>query len=394
MDMNDPTTFIDGEEREQVGMKTMNHRERTLAVLRYQPYDRLPIVHFGFLRETLQKWVEEGYLTAADVQGQEDGNEVDRRLAAKLGFDFNWQTMFYTNGGLDPVFESKVVKEFPDGLRHVRDADGVTVVQCAGTASISAEIDHLLKDRASWEEHYKWRYQWSEKRVDRALLDQLKSVKRERPLGLHCGSLFGHIRSVLGIVGVSYLYVDDEPLYREIIDTVADTCYRNVELTLKLGAGVGFDFAHFWEDICFKNGPLVNPDVFREYVGPHYKRITDLVKRHGIDIVSLDCDGWIDALIPVWFENGVNTMFPIEVGTWDASIAPWRKQYGRELRGVGGMNKVVFAHDKAAVDAEIERLRPLIDLGGYIPCPDHRLASDAKFENVCYFTERMRKIYG
>ena len=95
----------------------------------------------------------------------------------------------------------------------------------------------------------------------------------------------------------------------------------------------------------------------------------------------------------MWFENGINTMFPIEVGTWAASIAPWRKQYGKELRGVGGMNKTVFAHDKAAVDAEIERLRPLIELGGYIPCPDHRIAPDAKFENVCHYAQKLRTLY-
>jgi uroporphyrinogen decarboxylase len=98
----------------------------------------------------------------------------------------------------------------------------------------------------------------------------------------------------------------------------------------------------------------------------------------------------IDSLLPIWLENGVNTMFPIEVGTWHASIAPWREKYGRELRGVGGMDKKVFALDRAAIDAEIERLKPLIDLGGFIPCPDHRIAPDAKWDNVCYYAERLR----
>ena len=120
--------------------------------------------------------------------------------------------------------------------------------------------------------------------------------------------------------------------------------------------------------------------------------LTELVKGYGIDIVSVDCDGMIDKLIPVWLENGVNTMFPIEVGTWGASIAPWREKYGRELRGVGGMNKNVFARDKAAVKAEVERLKPLMDLGGYIPCPDHRIAPDAKFELVQYYCELMDKL--
>lgn len=149
-----------------------------------------------------------------------------------------------------------------------------------------------------------------------------------------------------------------------------------------------------WEDICFKTGPLVAPDVFREKVGPHYKRVTDLLKQYGIDIVSLDCDGCIDALVPIWLENGVNTMFPMEVGTWNASIAPWRAKYGKDLRGVGGMNKVVFGRDRAAIDAEVERLRPLVDLGGYIPCPDHRIAPDGKWDLVRYYCERMHHVFG
>ena len=53
-----------------------------------------------------------------------------------------------------------------------------------------------------------------------------------------------------------------------------------------LATGAKFDYAHFWEDICFKNGPLVIPSVFEEFVGPHYKRITDLCRSYGIDILA------------------------------------------------------------------------------------------------------------
>jgi uroporphyrinogen decarboxylase len=102
----------------------------------------------------------------------------------------------------------------------------------------------------------------------------------------------------------------------------------------------------------------------------------------------------IDALVPIWLDNGVNTMFPIEVGTWRASIQPWREKYGRQVLGVGGVDKKVFARDHAAIDAEVERLKPLVDLGGYIPCIDHRLPPDAKWENVQYYCERMREAFG
>lgn len=382
----------------------MTNRERALAVLRYQSYDRLPIVHFGYWRETLQKWAEEGHIPLSLVKAHGDGNPADYELNALLGWDFNWQCMFSPSNFLRPGFEHKTIQTFPDGSQHVLDGFGVVLFKAPGAGSIPAEISHTLTDRKSWEEQYKFRFQWDEQRVTRARvlvndkmvrfdeggLDFLKAGKRDYMYGLHCGSLFGNIRNVIGVEGSSYILCDDEPLYDELINTTAELCYQCVKFTLESGAK--FDFAHFWEDICFKNGPLVIPDVFAEKVGPHYKRITGLLAQYGIDIVSLDCDGLIDALIPTWLDNGVNTMFPIEVGTWDASIAPWRKQYGKGLRGVGGMNKTVFARDRAAIDAEIERLRPLIALGGYIPCPDHRIAPDAKWDLVKYYCERLRSL--
>jgi uroporphyrinogen decarboxylase len=372
----------------------MTNRERVKAILNYQKYDRLPLVHFGYWDETLELWSTQGHITREQAKEWRDGNEVDRAISAKLGFDFNWQTMFYTNHGPRPPFERQVIKEFPDGSKHVRNSLGVVTVEQPAAQGIPAEIEHLLKDRASWEEHYKSRYQWSSERVERDWLERLMKEERTDPRALHCGSLFGHIRDVVGLEGVSYLYADDPDLYKEIVDTMGDLCFHNVEQALTISQGTCFDYAHFWEDICFKNGPLVVPSVFAELVGPHYKKITDLVKSYGINIISLDCDGVIDSLLPIWLENGVNTMFPIEVGTWNASLAPWREKYGKELRGVGGMDKKVFAFDRAAIDAEVERLKPLVDLGGYIPCMDHRIPPDAKWELVQYYCDRMRAVFG
>lgn len=382
----------------------MTNRERALAVLRYQSYDRLPVVHFGYWRETLRKWAAEGHISLALANAYGDGNPADYELNEMLGWDFNWQCMFSPDHGLCPEFETKVIKTFEDGTEHVLNSDGVVLCRMPGAGSIPSEISHTLTDRKSWEEQYKFRYEWTEQRVtgcqvlvnDKMIpfceggLEFLRKGERDYLYGLQCGSLFGTIRNIVGVEGSSYILCDDEALYDELISTNAELCYRNVKFALESGAR--FDFGHFWEDICFKNGPLVIPDVFDEKVGPHYKRITGLLAQYGIDIVSLDCDGMIDSLIPTWFKNGVNTMFPIEVGTWEASLGPWRKQYGKALRGVGGMNKNVFARDRASVDAEIKRLRELVALGGYIPCPDHRLPPGAEWDLVKYYCERMRDL--
>ncbi len=368
----------------------MNNRQRAMAILNYEDFDRLPLVHFAFWDETVLKWVREGHLTPA--QGR-DYNLVGRML----GFDFDWfENVAMPVHGMNPLFppfEPKLVEEMEDGSRKVLDGYGAITLQKADATGIPHEFDHTLKDRKSWEEHYVHRLQVTPERVNMALMESLKDdSERDEPIGLYCGSLIGEIRNCLGIVGLSYLQVDDADLMDEIVDTFAEVCYRIVEQSLASGAK--FDYAHYWEDICYKNGPLISPKFFREKIGPHYRRISELLWAHDIRIVSLDCDGKIDALVPTWVENGVNTMFPIEVGTWKASIVPWREQFGRELRGVGGMDKKVFAYDYAAVDAEIERLKPLVELGGFIPCPDHRIPLDAKWENVQYYCDRMRRVFG
>ncbi len=390
----------------------MNHRERVRAILHYEAYDRLPVVHFGYWNETLHKWAAEGHITWEEAHAWGDGNPTDAQIAAKLGFDFNWSTCYGPHSRLWPPFETRLIAELPEGGRHIQNDEGVIILQKDDATSIPTEIEHLLKDRLSWEALYLPKLHYAVERVthawvncdgvmvrfDQGGLDYLRRGAWTNPYGLHIGSLFGVIRNWIGIVGLSYMLADDPDLLQEIVDVVAELCYRTTQTTLEMvcpdGGSAPFDFAHFWEDISFKSGPLISPRTFRKLTGVHYRRLTDLVARYGVDLVSLDSDGDVTKLVPVWLENGVNTMFPIEVGTWRSSIAPWREQYGRALRGVGGMDKVVFSHDYAAVDAEIERLKPLVALGGYIPCPDHRIAPDAKWENVQYYCDRMRQVFG
>lgn len=376
------------------GGGSVNNRERMQAIMHYRDYDRMPVVSFGYWYETLTKWRVEGHVAPEEEKGYADNNVYDRAIMARLGFDFNWGGGVGGSSYLFPMFQTEVLRTEPDGSEVVRNGEGLIVKIKPGVVSIPAHVGTSLTGREAWEELYLPKLADCEARVNaEAIRGRYAEIERlGLPVCLSCGSLYGNIRNMLGVEDLAYLAADDEELYEEIINTVGELCLKVAGRVLALG--LTFDFGHFWEDICFKSGPLVRPSVFRELVGPWYKKITSLLKAHGVDIVSVDCDGKIDELVPVWLENGVNTMFPIEVGTWHASFDNWRRIYGRDLRGVGGMDKRVFAQDYTAVDREIERLKPIVDMGGYIPCPDHRIPPDAKWENVQYYCERFRKTFG
>ncbi len=372
----------------------MNTRERCMNILHYKPVDRLPAVHFGYWRELLQEWAEQGHISAELAEGAlTDGSPAQRELDRMLGWDCNWHNIVGCKMRLYPYFEQKTLEVLPDGSHRVQSPYGVIERVKPGVVSIPSEDDYLLKDRDAFEEHYRHRMQFSPDRLN------LKSLKRAYdqksadgyPIGINLGSVMGQIRDMTTVLGMSYLmYDEDEELFADIVDTYAEMQYQCVEAVLN--TGLKFDFAHYWEDICFKNGPLLSPALFDELCAKHYKRRNELCHKHGIDIISLDCDGVTESVIPTWIENGVNVLFPIEIGTWGDQFEPARKKYGEKILGVGGMDKTMLRKDKAAVDRELERMKRLAAMGGFIPCPDHRLMPGTKFELVQYYTEEIKKI--
>ena len=56
------------------------------------------------------------------------------------------------------------------------------------------------------------------------------------------------------------------------------------------------------------------------------------------------------------------------------------------------MDKRLLAEGPEAIDAELERLKPLIREGGYIPMLDHSATPDIPYRNYCYLLKRLKEI--
>ncbi len=156
---------------------------------------------------------------------------------------------------------------------------------------------------------------------------------------------------------------------------------------------IAIDFIGYHEDMAYKNGPLISPAMFREFMTPYYRRVSNIADNAGLDLRMLDSDGNIWELIPLWLEQGINILCPMEVAA-GMDVVELRRRFGRDLRMTGGFDKRILAAGPKQISAELERIRPVIEDGGYIPTIDHGTPPDVSFANVRHYVSCLKKMFG
>ena len=145
----------------------MTTRERCLNILHYKDVDRMPAVHFGYWKELLDEWAEQGHMSREMANGAcADGGEIQRQLDKIIGWDCNWFTTVAPKNGLFPAFEQKILDVLPDGSQRVLSPHGVIEKIKPEIVSIPSEDDYLLKDREAFETLFKPKMQFVPERIN------------------------------------------------------------------------------------------------------------------------------------------------------------------------------------------------------------------------------------
>ena len=205
---------------------------------------------------------------------------------------------------------------------------------------------------------------------------------------MQMGSIFGWLRNWMGLEGIALALYDDPAWVREMMSFMAGFCCRCGERALR---EVDLDYVLLWEDMAGKNGPLISPAAFREFMLGPCRQLTGFVRDHGVDLIFVDSDGMVDPLIPLWLEGGVNGLYPLErAAGMDAAAV--RGRHGPALRLMGGIDKRALALGGRAVEAELVHVAPLIAQGGYVPWCDHWVPPDVPLANYRGYVERVGEI--
>lgn len=390
----------------------MNTRERFLATMAFEPVDRVPLWDYEYWPETIRMWRGNG----APLQHQEDEPETSADKALHDDFDYPHSISLFANLPLEPEARVGFTLD-PTMLRiplnsficplfeyRVLDVQGDVVIaqdrrghirrDKKDRASISNIIKPLVENRDDWETVKAERLALSmEGRLPQDWPEVRERLKeRNAPLAIGgaagMSGFYHSVRYLMGPEHLLYSFHDQPELVRDIMNHLA---HLYTFLYDRLLSEISVDLAFFNEDFAFKTGPFISPDMFREFVLPCYKRITGMLRDHGVKIIFVDSDGNNWKLIPMLLEGGVTCLGPMEVAA-SMDVIKLREAFPR-LQMIGGIDKRSLIAGPGAIDQELEhKVLPLLKTGGYVPTVDHGVPPDVSWENYTYYRMRVEEM--
>lgn len=156
---------------------------------------------------------------------------------------------------------------------------------------------------------------------------------------------------------------------------------------------VEIDAAVFSEPIGANHGPLISPAMFVDFVLSSYGSLLDVLRRHNVNIIILRTYANARLLLPVLMEHGFDCLWACEVNTASMDYRSLRKEFGRGLRLIGGIDLDVLREGRDAIQREVEeKVPPLLAQGGYVPLADGRVREDIPFENYTFYRQLLEKV--
>jgi len=186
-----------------------------------------------------------------------------------------------------------------------------------------------------------------------------------------------------------YLTVDRPDFVRQYMRIQGEFAAALAERVLR---EVSVDALVFSEPIGDNKGALISPRMYEDLVLPSYEPLLDLARRY--EVRTLICRSYANmkALIPSLLKWGINVLWACEVEQSVMNYPALRREFGPDLRLIGGIDLDALRQGKAEIRTAIDQIAPLVAEGGFIPLADGRVRADVHYENYLYYRECLQKI--
>lgn len=341
-------------------------RERFLQTLRYEPANPPYVMATGGWQETVDLWRTQGWdgRPLSEIFGTDPLLRVEVYYGPAPPFSYELveedaTTRVYVN------HEGIVMRE----LKEHRDTSMPQFVRFP--VADEADFETLAASRLGLNEDVRFPGEWKKSAEGWRSMSAPRRCWADR-----WGGFFGPLRNLMGLEGLCLAFYDNPRLVERMMEQRADAIIAITEVTLRY---IDFDVFWFWEDMAYNHASLIDPQVYRRFALPHYRRVCDWLRSVGIEHIWLDSDGDIHELIPIWLDAGINGLWPFEVQA-GMDVLDVRRTYGHTLAIGGGIDKKAVARGGEVMRREVDRVMPLVEDGGYFPELDHSAPPDISWQ--------------
>jgi uroporphyrinogen decarboxylase len=160
----------------------------------------------------------------------------------------------------------------------------------------------------------------------------VRRFKGVKPVALGMSDAFAIPWKLRGMSDFLMDLKGDPSFAKKIIDMVVE---YNCEL-VRAAAKVGVDIIRPTDDYAFNTGPMMSPQMWKEFFQPGLKKIVDTAHEYGLKVVK-HTDGLIRDLIDPLLETGIDALHPIEPLPGQ-SLAQFKERYGKRICLIGNIN--------------------------------------------------------
>ncbi len=334
--------------------------ERFRAAVHHQEADRVPFY------ELLVDYGIQSRFIGREVKADDLKSQVE--FWASAGYDFIPITvgMMEPGGVTKDSAISKVIEEIV-----LEDEEEI---EERHDPAWSLEYHSFIKDRADFEA-----FPWDV--LAQLNYDKFDDVKPYLPDGMKViavsGKIFTLTWMLMGFNHFALSLNDDRALVADVFNRVAEIQYQSLTQVLSMD-----HIGAVWtvDDIAMGNGPMIMPEVFREFLFPSYKKMARMC--HDSDrIFGMHTDGDITKLMGDLIDIGIDVLHPIDPTCMNIHQA--KKEFGSKVCLAGNVSNEMLQN---ATPAEIEArvkvlLRDIAPGGGYLLSAGNSVPAWAEFEN-------------
>ena len=321
----------------------MSNRQRFRETMQYGRPDRLPYFEEGIREEVVEVWRRQGLAADADLASLFPSDPVehiepdfDPRPALEQWPSSRAELAEFAKR-LDPADAARLPENWAEQVRALKTGDAVRMLWVHQGLFLSAGVERW--DRFNFVMH---------------------ALKKDP----------GFVHQLMAIWG-------------EFTAALAERMLTSVDV----------DAAIFSEPIGDNNGPLISPSMYEEFVLPSYAPLLQVLRRHDVETIIFSTYANARLLIPSILKWGFNCLWAYEVCVDAMDYRDLRREFGRDLRLIGGIDLDALRKGRDAIREEIEaKVPPLVAGGGYVPLADGRVREDVAFEDYAYYRHMLRKV--